>query len=177
MSEMTDLTGSAGPGPAEPKTKPGSRPDQAPSAAQHAPARAGARPVDRRQQRRWVPRAAGWMVLLIGLADIILGVTAPTNDLHARLQRLPVVVPGTVAVLTRTADIIIGLLLLTLSYGLRRRKHRAWQEVMALLIISAVIALAHASFLIRHEIMAVGPLMVCAVLAALIVAGALLRGE
>ncbi len=50
------------------------------------------------------------------------------------------VVPGTVAALTRTADIIIGLLLLMLSHGLRRRKHRAWQEVMALLVISALIA-------------------------------------
>jgi len=34
------------------------------------------------------------MMRLVGLADIVLGVTAPTNDLHARLQRLPVVVPA-----------------------------------------------------------------------------------
>jgi len=88
---------------------------------------------------------------LVGLADIVLGVTAPTNDLHARLQRLPVVVPGTVAALTRTADIIIGLMLLMLSHGLRRRKHRAWQEVMALLMISALIGLAHATYLVRHH--------------------------
>ena len=86
---------------------------------------AGVRTVDRRQEHRWVPVTAGLMVFLLGLADVTLGLTAPTNDLHARLQQLPVVVPGTVAVLTRTADIIIGLLLLMLSYGLRRRKHRA----------------------------------------------------
>jgi lysyl-tRNA synthetase, class II len=136
------------------------------------------RPVDRRQQRRWVPLVASWVVRLVGLADIVLGVTAPTNDLHTGLQRLPVVVPGTVAVLTRTADIIIGLLLLTVSYGLRRRKHRAWQEVMALLTVSAVISLAHAIYLVRHHRdMALGIGIGFVVLACMIAAGAYFRGE
>jgi len=139
---------------------------------------AGERRVDRRQQRRWVPFTAGWIVRLVGLADIILGVTAPTNDLHARLQSLPVVVPGTVAVLTRTADIIIGLLLLMLSSGLRKRKHRAWQEVMALLVISAVISLAHAIYLVHnHREMALGHSIGFVVLVLLIAAGAYFRRE
>ena len=118
------------------------------------------------------------MIRLVGLADIILGVTAPTNDLHARLQRLPVVVPGTEAALTRTADIIIGLLLLMLSHGLRRRKHRAWQEVMALLIISALISLAHAMYLAgHHRDMALGVGIGLMVLVLLIAAGAYFRAE
>jgi lysyl-tRNA synthetase, class II len=118
------------------------------------------------------------MMRLVGLADIVLGVTAPTNDLHARLQRLPVVVPGTVAALTRTADIIIGLMLLMLSHGLRRRKHRAWQEVMGLLIISALIGLAHAIYLIRHHRdTALGVGVGFVVLVLLIAAGAYFRGE
>src|SRR6266568_224583 len=125
MSEMTDLSG---PGPAEPRSGSRQRPDRSaaavPAAGKQAAersdtARPGAerrvseravseravseRPVDRRQQRRWVPSAAGWLIRMVGLADIVLGVTAPDSHLHNRLQRLPVVVPGTVAVLTRTA--------------------------------------------------------------------------
>lgn len=161
MWEMTDLTGQ---GPAEPRTGTKQRPakvaaseatsgradDQA--AEDRAPAGAlGSRPVDRRTQRRWVPIVAGWLVFLLGLTDVVLGVTAPGNHLHVKLQHLPVVVPGTVAALTRTADIIVGLLLLMLSHGLRRRKHRAWQEVMGLLIISALISAAHGSYLITHH--------------------------
>jgi lysyl-tRNA synthetase, class II len=194
VSEMTDLTGSARPEPVEPRTGPTRRPD-GPAAAQASPNRGtgraepaglspalseltGRRPVDRRQQRRWVPFTAGWIVRLVGLADIILGVTAPTNDLHARLQSLPVVVPGTVAVLTRTADIIIGLLLLMLSNGLRKRKHRAWQEVMALLVISAAISLAHAIYLLRHHReMALGHSIGVAALVVLIAAGVYFRRE
>jgi lysyl-tRNA synthetase class 2 len=125
-----------------------------------------------------VPFTAGWIMRLVGLTDIILGVTAPTNDLHAQLQSLPVVVPGTVAVLTRTADIIIGLLLLMLSNGLRKRKHRAWQEVMALLVISAVISLAHAIYLVRnHRDMALGVSTGFVALVLLIAAGAYFRRE
>ena len=108
----------------------------------------------------------------------MLGVTAPGSHLHSRLQRLPVVVPGTVAALTRTADIIIGLLLLMLSHGLRRRKHRAWQEVMALLATSALISLAHATYLIdRHRDMAVGIGIAFVVLVALFGGGYYFRRE
>jgi lysyl-tRNA synthetase, class II len=125
-----------------------------------------------------VPVTAGLLVFMLGIADVTLGVTAPTNDLHAKLQSLPVVVPGTVAVLTRTADIIIGLLLLTLSYGLRRRKHRAWQEVMALLMISALISLAHAIYLIaHHRSMALGVGIGFVILALLVAAGVYFRSE
>src|SRR5258708_1067586 len=152
---MTDQTG---PGPAEPKSGPeqqlsGSavaKPASVPPSAE----RPNDRFADRRQQRRWVPITAGWTVFLVGLADVILGVTAPGSHIHHRPQRLPVVVPGTVATLTRPADIIIGLLLLMLSHGLRRRKHRAWQEVMALLVISGLVILAHAIDLLHRAGMA-----------------------
>ncbi|HEX9030801.1 MAG TPA: phosphatidylglycerol lysyltransferase domain-containing protein [Streptosporangiaceae bacterium] len=124
-----------------------------------------------------MPITAGWIVFVVGLADIVLGVTAPTSHLHSRLQRLPVVVPGTVASLTRSADIIIGLLLLMLSHGLRRRKHRAWQEVMALLAISAVVSIAHAIDLIHHREMAVGVGIAFVIIVVLITAGYLVRRE
>ena len=44
---------------------------------------------------------------------------------------------------TSTATVIIGLLLLMLSHGLRRRKRRAWQATTVLLAFSAVIHLLH----------------------------------
>jgi len=125
-----------------------------------------------------VPTVAGWLMFLVGLADIVLGVTAPGSHLHARLQRLPVVVPGSVAALTRTADIIIGLMLLMLSHGLRRRKHRAWQEVMALLAVSALISLAHSLYLLHmRRDMAVGIGIGFVVLVMLIAGGYYFRGE
>jgi lysyl-tRNA synthetase class 2 len=183
MSDMTDLPEGPERGSDERASGAVRRPN-GPAAAGQSPAlqsqgrAAGARTVDRREQHRWVPVTAGWLVFLLGVADITLGVTAPTNDLHAKLQQLPVVVPGTVAALTRTADIIIGLLLLMLSYGLRRRKRRAWQEVMALLIISALISLAHAIYLVsHHRAMAVGVGIGFVILVLLILAGAYIRTE
>lgn len=132
---------------------------------------------DRRQQRRWVPTAAGWFVFLVGIADVTVGVTPFASQFHTRLTRLAHAVPGTVTNLTRSADVIIGLLLLMLSHGLRRRKLRAWQEVMALLIVSAAISVAHAIYLVRHHTMALGVGIVFALVTALIVAGFYYRRE
>jgi lysyl-tRNA synthetase class 2 len=70
--------------------------------------------------------------LLIGLADIIEGV-APEFYVRSRLHQLTEVTN-----LTRTADVIIGLLLVMLSHGLRRRKRRAWEAVVLLLASSLV---------------------------------------
>jgi lysyl-tRNA synthetase, class II len=50
-----------------------------------------------------------------------------------RLHKIDYLVPGTLTTVTRSADVIIGLMLLMLAHGLRRRKRRAWQAVAALL--------------------------------------------
>jgi lysyl-tRNA synthetase, class II len=98
------------------------------------PARsAPGREPDRRQRRQWVPRSARWVALIVGLADIIEGVR-PDIFYHYRLHRLTEVTD-----LTRTADILIGLLLVMLSHGLRRRKRRAWQAVVLALAGSLVL--------------------------------------
>jgi lysyl-tRNA synthetase, class II len=97
---------------------------------------------DRRHQRRWVPITTGWLCLLIGLADVI-GVAIPSLHLHHRLHRIAPFVPGTMTNVTSTATVIIGLLLLMLSHGLRRRKRRAWEATTVLLAFSAVIHLLH----------------------------------
>jgi lysyl-tRNA synthetase, class II len=104
------------------------------------PARPAARPPDRRHQRRWVPVAAGWLCLLIGLSDIT-GVIWPSVFYSAHLARIHAFVPGTLLDVTHTLSVIIGLLLLMLSHGLRRRKRRAWEAVTLLLAGSVVVHL------------------------------------
>src|SRR5437773_6934158 len=106
------------------------------------------RAPDRRHQRRWVPITMGWLCLLIGLADII-GVAIPGLHLHHRLHRITIFVPGTVTNLASTATVIIGLLLLMLSHGLRRRKRRAWQAVTVLLAFSVLIHVVHVPYLVQ----------------------------
>jgi lysyl-tRNA synthetase, class II len=86
--------------------------------------------VDRRQQHAWVPGSAALLTWLIGLSDIV-AIFRP--DLVHKLHKINYLVPGTLTTVTRTADVIIGLMLLMLSHGLRRRKRRAWQAVAALL--------------------------------------------
>jgi len=121
------MTHSSGPGPAEPVT--GADEQQAEPAV--------IRGTDLRQQLRWVPLTAGLAALVIGLAYIVEGLLPGLY--HRRLRGLSYLAPGTLANLTRTTDVIIGLLLLMLSHGLRRRKRRAWAAVMALLAVGLII--------------------------------------
>jgi lysyl-tRNA synthetase class 2 len=102
---------------------------------------------DRRQRRRWVPIVSGWLTLLIGLADVV-SATIPRLRLVHRLHRFTPFVPGVLSNVTVTADVIIGLLLLMLSHGLRRRKRRAWQATSLLLTFSVLIHVVHAPYLV-----------------------------
>ncbi|HEX3390400.1 MAG TPA: phosphatidylglycerol lysyltransferase domain-containing protein [Streptosporangiaceae bacterium] len=85
-----------------------------------------------------MPITAGWLCLLIGLADII-EVVRPGLIYSSHLTRLHSFVPGTLVNVTHTVSVIIGLLLLMLSHGLKRRKRRAWQAATVLLAVSAVV--------------------------------------
>ena len=113
--------------------------------AEHARPQPGRGP-DRRQKRRWVPITAGWLCLLIGLADVVSAVIPRLHLVH-RLHRITPFVPGVLTNVTFTADVIIGLLLLMLSHGLRRRKRRAWQATCLLLAFSVLIHVVHAPYL------------------------------
>jgi lysyl-tRNA synthetase class 2 len=86
--------------------------------------------ADRRRHNTWVPRTAALLTMLIGLADI-LAIFKP--DWPHRLHTFNYLVPGTLTNVTRSAEVLVGLMLLMLAHGLRRRKHRAWQAVTALL--------------------------------------------
>ena len=112
------------------------------------------RPPDRRHQRRWVPVTAGIVAFLLGVAYIIEGFRTRVIYSHLKhpLHRLTEIAPGVLAILPRVADVIIGLLLLMLSHGLRRRKRRAWEGVMLLLAFSVV---THAVLPGRHVLPAV----------------------
>ncbi len=114
MSEMTNQTG---PGPAEPSAGDDER----------LPAPPSSRAVDRRLQRRWVPLTAGVMSLIVGLGYIVEGVAPGLTQRHLHVESY-------IGSVTRTAEIIIGLLLVMVSHGLRRRKRRAWEAVTLLLV-------------------------------------------
>jgi lysyl-tRNA synthetase class 2 len=96
--------------------------------------------ADRRRQRSWVPGSAALLTMLIGLSDIV-AIFKP--DWPDRLHKFKYLVPGTLTNVTRSADVIIGLMLLLLAHGLRRRKRRAWQAVAALLAFDVAIHFAH----------------------------------
>ena len=130
------MTKPTGPGPAA--TLPASR--------ERRGLRPGYREPDRRQQLRWVPFTAGWLALLIGLADVILGAAEPGllyRHVRHPLLRVAQIAPGTLSNFTRVADVIIGLMLLMLSHGLRRRKRRAWQAAVIALATSVAIHVIH----------------------------------
>ncbi|HEY0937571.1 MAG TPA: phosphatidylglycerol lysyltransferase domain-containing protein [Trebonia sp.] len=88
----------------------------------------------------WIPAVAALLTFLIGVTDV-LAVFKP--DWHEKLHKFNEVVPGTLTNVTRTSDVIIGLLLLMLARGLRRRKRRAWQAVLALLAFDVFIHFMH----------------------------------
>jgi lysylphosphatidylglycerol synthetase-like protein (DUF2156 family) len=121
---MTEPRGS---GPTKTQTDFEERPDEP----------AVTRGTDLRQQLRWVPLAAGLMAFVIGVGYIVEGLLP--HLYHRRLRGLSDIVPGTLVNLTRTTDVIIGVLLLMLSHGLRRRKRRAWAAVMALLAVGLLL--------------------------------------
>ena len=114
-----------------------------------------------RRRRAWIPGTASLLCLLIGCSDV-LAIFRPWQE---DLYRISVFVPGTLADVTRSADVLAGLLLVLLSRGLRRRKRRAWQAVVALLAFDLAIHVLHAA---RGH-----PRAYSAVVAAVLIAGLL----
>ena len=89
---------------------------------------------------RWVPGLAALLVFLVGVSDIL---TIFKPQLVNKLHKIKPFVPGTLTNVTRTSDVLVGLLLVLLALGLRRRKRRAWQAVLALLVLDIVIRFQH----------------------------------
>jgi lysyl-tRNA synthetase class 2 len=122
LTYLSEMTEQSGPGPAAPLTGDADRPERSGGSS--------ARALDRRQQRRWVPLVAGLLSLFIGVSYIVEGISPGVRH---RLHGVDYL--GSV---TRTADLIIGLALVMVSHGLRRRKRRAWEATVVLLAIGLV---------------------------------------
>ena len=88
----------------------------------------------------WFPAVAALLTFLIGVSDVV---AVFKHNWPHQLSKAHVVVPGTLTNVTRTSDVITGLLLLMLARGLRRRKRRACQAVIALLAFDIVIHFIH----------------------------------
>jgi lysyl-tRNA synthetase, class II len=148
VTNLPNVTGRSEPEPGEPVAAGGTqdsrsradRPSPVETAAPAGRETTAPRPPDRRHQRRWVPVTAALLALLIGLSYVIEGfrIRILYNHLQHPLHKLTEIAPGLLAIVPRVADVIIGLLLLMLSHGLRRRKRRAWEATTLLLACSVV---------------------------------------
>ncbi|MFJ9411752.1 phosphatidylglycerol lysyltransferase domain-containing protein [Streptomyces sp. NPDC101393] len=109
-----------------------------------------------------VPRFVGTAGVVVGLLNLVAGVFPRFR--HSRMHALAEVLPGAVSPLAAAASIVVGILLLLLAHGLKRRKRRAWVAAVALLpvgiaaqlvyrhsIFGAVLSLALLLFLARHR--------------------------
>jgi lysyl-tRNA synthetase, class II len=106
----------------------------------------------------WIPTVAALLTFFIGLSDV-LAVFKPA--LHEKLHKFNAVAPGALTNVTRTSDVLTGLLLLMLARGLRRRKRRAWQAVLALLAFDIFIHFMHFPHMVSVSgIVAIGLLAV-----------------
>ncbi|HEX4787857.1 MAG TPA: phosphatidylglycerol lysyltransferase domain-containing protein [Actinospica sp.] len=109
-------------------------------------------PIVKPKRRPWIPRAAAIACYLIGLLDIVYALfpsvrrTKPILSAHNVSHLVPGLEINPYGV---AASMIVGVLLLLLAHGLRRRKHRAWMGVVALL---AVTVLGHLIALAGHFI-------------------------
>ncbi len=108
---------------------------RAPSIDPHQPGwGGGAEPV----RRPWVPRLVSLLCLLTGLLDLV---SALTRAERARIHELSMLVPGALTTASNALTLVTGILLVLLARGLRRRKRRAWQITVGLLLGSVALHL------------------------------------
>ena len=86
--------------------------------------------------RRRVPPLLALLVLVAGVVDIV---SVLTPEFAHRLHDVVEVVGGPVVRSASAGAIALGVLLVLLAQGLRRRKRRAWRAAVVLLLLSAVL--------------------------------------
>jgi lysyl-tRNA synthetase class 2 len=96
-------------------------------------------PIVKPKRHPWIPRVAGIACYLIGLLDVVYALFPSVRRTKAVLKAHDVshFVPGLeISPYGVAASMILGVLLVLLAHGLRRRKHRAWMGVVVLLGVS-----------------------------------------
>ncbi|MER7989614.1 phosphatidylglycerol lysyltransferase domain-containing protein [Streptomyces noursei] len=109
-----------------------------------------------------VPGLVGTAGVVVGLLNVLSGIFPRFR--HSRVHAVAEVLPGAVSPLAASASLVVGILLLLLAHGLKRRKRRAWVAAVALLpvgiaaqlvyrhsVFGAVLSLVLLGFLIRHR--------------------------
>ncbi|WP_344584460.1 phosphatidylglycerol lysyltransferase domain-containing protein [Streptomyces lunalinharesii] len=109
-----------------------------------------------------VPRLVGTAGVVVGLLNLVSGIFPRFR--HSRVHAVAEVLPGAVSPLAASASLVVGILLLLLAHGLKRRKRRAWAAAVALLpvgiaaqlfyrhsVFGAVLSLVLLGFLIRYR--------------------------
>ncbi|MEU7639151.1 phosphatidylglycerol lysyltransferase domain-containing protein [Streptomyces sp. NPDC039016] len=109
-----------------------------------------------------VPGLVGTAGAVVGLLNLVSGMFPRFR--HSRVHAVAEVLPGAVSPLAASASLVVGILLLLLAHGLKRRKRRAWVAAVALLpvgiaaqlvyrhsVFGAVLSLVLLGFLIRHR--------------------------
>ncbi|AIA05047.1 phosphatidylglycerol lysyltransferase domain-containing protein [Streptomyces noursei] len=109
-----------------------------------------------------VPRLVGTAGVVVGLLNVVSGIFPRFR--HSRVHAVAEVLPGAVSPLAASASLVVGIMLLLLAHGLKRRKRRAWGAAVVLLpvgiaaqlvyrhsVFGAVLSLVLLGFLIRHR--------------------------
>ncbi|MEU8890282.1 phosphatidylglycerol lysyltransferase domain-containing protein [Streptomyces sp. NPDC048442] len=90
-----------------------------------------------------VPALVGAAVTLVGLLDIAAGVIPRFR--HSRMHSVAEVLPGTFGPFAAAFSLTVGVLLLLLAHGLKRRKRRAWRSAVVLLPVGAIAQISYRS--------------------------------
>ncbi|MGJ6968039.1 phosphatidylglycerol lysyltransferase domain-containing protein [Streptosporangium sp. G11] len=85
--------------------------------------------------------AAGYAAMAIGVLDIVRAVLPAFR--RSRAGEIAGFLPGTFTSFAQAVSLVLGVLIVMLAHGLRRRKTRAWRAVMVLLPLSALVELLH----------------------------------
>ncbi|MFL6239775.1 MAG: phosphatidylglycerol lysyltransferase domain-containing protein [Actinomycetes bacterium] len=82
---------------------------------------------------RWAPPTLALFTAVLGVVNIV---SALTPEQANRLSALRGAIPLTVSHAASAATAVVGLVLVMLAHGLRRRKRRAWRTAVVLLLVS-----------------------------------------
>ncbi|HEY2327723.1 MAG TPA: phosphatidylglycerol lysyltransferase domain-containing protein [Gaiellaceae bacterium] len=86
-------------------------------------------------RRPGTPVVLAWLAVLAGAISVLSALTPEFSD---RLRLVHGVLPPGVPAAARTITLALGLGLIWLSLGIARRKHRAWQLAMVIVVASAI---------------------------------------